>query len=200
MTCKSVTTSVIRRFVNLTSITCIRYSYFTRWLSINMTLVKSTIRYLLSSIGLFIVIWPIISLLFVSAVGISILSLNVGPSTIEPIMNQVWPNVVTGISVIIVLLAAFVFVRRSCSLRRLGFFTLSAYSFTLVFGLILSSVLGGFFNTGGQSPNTSNAANLTVDFVFSLFVFFIGYLIAYILFYRNGYNRIRSTVTTASDH
>lgn len=164
-----------------------------------MMLVKSIVRYLFSSIGLFVVVWPIISLLFLSAVGISTLLLNIPQSIVESTMDQVWPNVVTGLSVIIGLSIAFIFVRRSCSLKRLGFFTFSAYSFTLVFGLILSSFLGIFLNTGGQSPNTSNAASLTVDFVFSLFVFFVGYFVAYILVYKKFYSRIKSIVATTPD-
>lgn len=161
-----------------------------------MKMIKVPLRYLLSSMGLFFVVWPVISLLFLSAAGLSILLLNAGPSVVEPIMNQIWPSGIVGISVATVLIGAGVFTWGSYSLRRLGLFVLAAYSFTLVFGLASLFILGIFFDTSGPSPNVSNATDLSIDFVLSLFVFLIANSTAYALLYRNGYSRLKATVAT----
>jgi uncharacterized membrane protein len=174
-------------------------SYLLVFSMLLVSMIKTGFRFLLSLVGFFLVAWPIVSLISLIVIGLSILLLGVGPSVVEPFLNQVWSSLTVGITVIIALVCAGVFIRRSSSLRRLALFVPSAFLLTLVFGLVLLFILGMFFDTAGMSSSISSPASSTLDFGFSLFVFAIGYVVAYLLVYQNSYARLKGVVGTTPD-
>lgn len=142
-------------------------------------------RFLWAVFCCFIVIWPVLSLLFLSLLGTGLLFVpQITETWVRTTAATFWPGFAVGLSVVVAAIAARRFIRESYSLKRLTVFAVLVYPFVFLVGLTAQYALAFAFDF--SSAQFTDIGSTTTTAVFSLFAFVIAAGLSYVLVYRNG--------------
>lgn len=148
-----------------------------------MRLIRKSAQFLLAVIILFLVIWPVLSLFFLSLLGVALLFIpQITEAWAQTTADAIWPGFLVGLSVIIGVIAARRFLHNSYSLKRLTVFAVLVYPLALLTGVISRYALAFVFDF--SSMQLTDIGSTTATAVFSLLVFMIACGLSYLLVYQ----------------